>query len=161
WLSILLCVMIIIAVLTGINELLVLLASGSLWLFYKNRNQKGIANILPVGLSIPLKISTINQQLFWSFLKIGSILYDSGYVLFAFLNTELVDKGLLSQQQLMDAIAVGQFTPGPVSSSVSSIGYQTNAISGLIITSLAIFLTSSLFVGLIQPALKGVEKNNL
>lgn len=161
WFSILLCVMIIIAVLTGINELLVLLASGLLWLFYKNRNQKGISNILPVSLSIPLEISSINQQLFWSFLKIGSILYGSGYVLFAFLNTELVDKGLLTQQQLMDAIAVGQFTPGPVFSSVSFIGYQINGISGMLISTLAIFLPSFLFVGLIQPVLKWVEKNKL
>lgn len=55
-----------------------------------------------------------NMKLFWTFIKIGSILYGSGYVLFAFLDTELVSTGLLSRQTLIDAIAVGQFTPGPV-----------------------------------------------
>lgn len=97
----------------------------------------------------------------WSFLKIGSILYGSGYVLFAFLDTELVQKGLLTQQQLMDAIAVGQFTPGPVFSSVSFIGYQINGFSGLIISTIAIFLPFFLLVGLIQPILKWVGKNRI
>lgn len=58
--------------------------------------------------------SATNLNLFLIFLKIGAIHYGGGYVLFAFLDTELVSTGLLSRQLLIDAIAVGQFTPGPV-----------------------------------------------
>ena len=67
------------------------------------------------------------------FLKIGAILYGSGYVLFAFLDSELVAKGLLTRTQLVDAIAVGQFTPGPVFSSVTFIGWQMNGPLGALL----------------------------
>ena len=68
------------------------------------------------------------------------------HVLFAFLDSELVAKGIISRQQLIDAIAVGQFTPGPVFSSVTFIGYQVNGISGAAISTIGIFLPSFLFV---------------
>jgi chromate transporter len=92
-----------------------------------------------------------NISLFLSFLKIGAILYGSGYVLFAFLDAELVQKGIISHRQLIDAIAVGQFTPGPVFSSVTFIGYQVNGISGAVISTIGIFLPSFLFVALLNP----------
>nr|WP_229029214.1 chromate transporter [Flavobacterium sp. SLB02] len=100
---------------------------------------------------IPLTLSQVsnsnftseaNLNLFLIFLKIGAILYGSGYVLFAFLDAELVAAGFLSRTQLIDAIAVGQFTPGPVFSSVTFIGYQINGFSGAIISTIAVFLPS-------------------
>jgi len=98
--------------------------------------------------------SAINSKLFLTFLKIGAILYGSGYVLFAFLDTELVAKGLLTRQQLIDAVAVGQFTPGPVFSAVTFIGYQINGLSGAAVSTVAIFLPSFIFVALLHQMMK-------
>lgn len=102
-----------------------------------------------------------NFNLFLIFLKIGAILYGSGYVLFAFLDTELVSTGILSQQQLIDAIAVGQFTPGPVFSSVTFIGYQINGWTGAAISTIGIFLPSFLFVALLNPLVKKMRNSKL
>lgn len=130
--------------------------------FIKNGNNETLKNFLPVALlQIPNvdKISATNAQLFWIFLKIGSILYGSGYVLFAFLDTELVSAGILTRQQLIDAIAVGQFTPGPVFSSVTFIGYQINGFSGAAISTLAIFLPSFVFVAMLSFIVKKLRNS--
>jgi chromate transporter len=87
-----------------------------------------------------LFLSEANMRIFLVFLKIGAILYGSGYVLFAFLDSELVAKGLLSRTQLVDAIAVGQFTPGPVFSSVTFVGWQMNGLPGAVMATVAIIV---------------------
>ncbi|MER2997121.1 chromate efflux transporter [Pontibacter populi] len=102
-----------------------------------------------------------NTKLFLIFLKIGSVLYGSGYVLFAFLDTELVSTGLLTRQQLIDAIAVGQFTPGPVFSSVTFIGYQINGWSGAAVSTIGIFLPSFVFVALLKPLVRFMRNSTL
>ncbi|RRJ89205.1 chromate efflux transporter [Paenimyroides tangerinum] len=149
--------------LLGINEIFLLVGAGFFMLLVKNfRQSRSMKSFVPLALFPVLHgsfLSTINQSLFWTFLKIGSILYGSGYVLFAFLDTELVDKGLLTRTQLMDAIAVGQFTPGPVFSSVTFIGYQINGFSGAIVSTLAIFIPSFIFVALIHPLMKFIRNN--
>ena len=94
-----------------------------------------------------------------AFLKIGSILYGSGYVLFAFLDAELVTQGLLTKQQLIDAIAVGQFTPGPVFSSATFIGWQIGGMPGAIAATMGIFLPSFLFVALLNPLIPRLRKS--
>lgn len=106
-------------------------------------------------------LSATNSKLFWIFLKIGAILYGSGYVLFAFIDTELVSTGIITRQQLIDAIAVGQFTPGPVFSSVTFIGYQINGISGAVISTIAIFLPSFVFVAFLNPMVKKMRSSVL
>jgi putative chromate ion transporter len=106
-------------------------------------------------------LDTINIKLFLSFLKIGAILYGSGYVLFAFLDAELVGKGILQRRQLIDAIAVGQFTPGPVFSSVTFIGYQINGIGGAIVSTIGVFLPSFMFVALLNPLVRKMRKSRL
>lgn len=103
----------------------------------------------------------ININLFLTFLKIGAILYGSGYVLFAFLDAELVHKGIITHQQLIDAIAAGQFTPGPVFSSVAFIGYQINGITGAVISTIAIFLPSFLFVAFLNPMVRKMRGSQL
>jgi chromate transporter len=112
-------------------------------------------------LQIPGIIMTTvsNMKLFLIFIKIGSILYGSGYVLFAFLDTELVSTGLLSRQTLVDAIAVGQFTPGPVFSSVTFIGYQMNGWPGALVATLGIFLPAFVFVAMLGPLLKKLRSS--
>lgn len=140
------------------NEILLMFGAGFLFMFYKSLGQKKFLNsIFPFAFfPVPLAAaSTVtNMNLFWIFLKIGAVLYGSGYVLFAFLDTALVVPGILSRRELIDAIAVGQFTPGPVTSSVTFIGYQINGVWGAIVSTFAVFLPSFVFVALLNPFLK-------
>lgn len=86
------------------------------------------------------------------FLKIGAVLYGSGYVLVAFLERDLVNRlGWLTQAQLLDAIAIGQFTPGPVLSTATFIGYLIAGTPGAAVATLGIFLPSFLFVLILNP----------
>ncbi|MDP3557686.1 MAG: chromate efflux transporter [Bacteroidota bacterium] len=144
--------------LIGYNEIFIMFGAGfiALLLSYirSNKTNTTAKNIFPFTLfqlSNTTLLSITNTNLFFIFLKIGAILYGSGYVLFAFLDSELVAKGILSRQQLIDAIAVGQFTPGPVFSSVTFIGYQINGFSGAVVSTIGIFLPSFLFVVLLNP----------
>jgi chromate transporter len=128
----------------------------------KRANNAGLF-LLPAFLNGDTKsfFGPVNISLFLSFLKIGAILYGSGYVLFAFLDSELVAHGVITRQQLIDAIAIGQFTPGPVFSSVTFIGFQVNGISGAVISTIGIFLPSFVFVALLSPLLKKMRSNKL
>ncbi|MDB5009811.1 MAG: chromate transporter [Mucilaginibacter sp.] len=153
--------------LLGFSEVLVLFGAGfiemgltAIRLKKVNTPLAFIPFLVPGMLSQGL-LSPVNIRLFLSFLKIGAILYGSGYVLFAFLDAELVAKGILSRQQLIDSIAIGQFTPGPVFSSVTFIGYQINGISGAIISTIGIFLPSFLFVALLNPLVARMRNSKL
>lgn len=137
------------------NEIALLFGAGFLSLFWFSiKNKSAVkSNWIPIAF-LPLSQTTLaisNWNIFLMFLKIGAILYGSGYVLFAFLDAELVAKGLLSRTELIDAIAVGQFTPGPIFSSVTFVGYQINGISGAMVATFAVFLPSFVFVGLLNP----------
>ncbi|SHL73755.1 chromate efflux transporter [Flavobacterium saccharophilum] len=151
----------------SVNEIFLMFGAGFLALilaYLKNRKQNKISSFLPLTLlqiANTSIVSASNTNLFWIFLKIGSILYGSGYVLFAFLDTDLVATGLLTRQQLIDAIAVGQFTPGPVFSSVTFIGYQINGVIGAMVSTIAIFLPSFVFVALLNPMVKIMRNSKL
>ena len=130
----------------------------------RNRQKIKFNGIVPLALlppTVPVLLSVSNVNLFLIFLKIGAILYGSGYVLFAFLDTELVTTGFMSRQQLIDAIAVGQFTPGPVFTSVTFIGYQINGFWGAVVSTVGIFLPSFVFVALLNPVVKKMRKSTL
>ncbi|MEO6671176.1 MAG: chromate efflux transporter [Ferruginibacter sp.] len=154
--------------LTGYNEIYIMFGSGFFLLLYaaiKNKliSQK-ITGLFPfpfLQVSIDPLASTANINLFLVFLKIGAILYGSGYVLFAFLDTELVQTGMLTRQQLIDAIAVGQFTPGPVFSSVTFVGYQINGWPGAAVSTIGIFLPSFVFVALLNPLVRKMRNSAL
>lgn len=158
--------MVLLLSLLQFNEIALLFGAGFLALLWnsltnKDSNSKWNSfiplTLLPVSKTALL--APTNFNLFLIFLKIGAILYGSGYVLFAFLDAELVAKGLLTRTQLIDAIAVGQFTPGPVFSSVTFVGYQINGISGALISTLAIFLPSFVFVALLNPLVKKMRNS--
>ena len=150
-----------------LNEIYLMFGAGFLALaltYFRNPKPDALNSFLPLTI-LPTIGSTLfsatNASLFWIFLKIGAILYGSGYVLFAFLDTELVSTGLLTRQQLIDAIAVGQFTPGPVFSSVTFIGYQINGFTGAVVSTIAIFLPSFAFVALLHPIVKRMRNSKL
>jgi len=151
----------------GYSEAIVLFGAGFVAMgLAAIRNRKGQAFTSFLPMMLPAGggtgwLSTVNMRLFLSFLKIGAILYGSGYVLFAFLDSELVSKGIISRQQLVDAIAVGQFTPGPVFSSVTFIGYQVNGIGGAAISTLGIFFPSFVFVALLNPLVRKMRSSQL
>jgi chromate transporter len=159
------CIVLLLALLQ-FNEIMLLFGAGFLALFWNsltNKNASTKENIWIPLMLFPISKTTLlaptNFNLFLIFLKIGAILYGSGYVLFAFLDAELVAKGLLTRTELIDAIAVGQFTPGPVFSSVTFVGYQINGISGAFISTLAIFLPSFAFVALLNPLVKKMRNS--
>ncbi|MBK7805191.1 MAG: chromate efflux transporter [Saprospiraceae bacterium] len=157
--------LVLIASLSGIYEIYLMFGAGFFAVIFSDFvpgstdrfHTKIVLPILQIPGSLMMTIS--NMKLFWTFIKIGSILYGSGYVLFAFLDTELVSTGLLSRQTLIDAIAVGQFTPGPVFSSVTFIGYQMNGWSGAMVATIGIFLPAFVFVALLDPLLKKMRSS--
>lgn len=151
------------ASLAGLDEIAVMFGGGLLvlLLYLIRRPGRTLNGFVPaLLLDIPF-FSEANVKIFLVFLKIGAILYGSGYVLFAFLDSELVAKGLLSRTQLVDAIAVGQFTPGPVFSSVTFIGWQMNGLPGAAIATVAIFLPSFVFVALLNPLVPRMRRSRL
>lgn len=94
------------------------------------------------------------------FLKIGAVLYGSGYVLVAFLEGELVQEyGWLTQAQLLDAIAIGQITPGPVLSTATFIGYVIEGVPGAVVSTAGIFLPSFFFVLALNPLIPKLRKS--
>mgnify|MGYP001217444213 CR=1 FL=1 len=156
---------VIAAVLTliGVNEIYVLLGSGLIGavvhLIGERRNLNSLSPL--ILLAAPLAAQISNWKLFLIFLKVGAILYGSGYVLFAFLDAELLETGLLSRQVLIDAIAVGQFTPGPVSSAATFIGWQMGGLWGALAATAGIFLPSFLFVAFLNPLIPRLRRSKV
>lgn len=164
--------------LLGGNEILALLggaALGMLWLQLP-RSGTGPAVFFPLellqrSLSRPAQLSAkLLQQvedlqvpllpLALFFLRIGAVLYGSGYVLVAFLEGELVHRlGWLTQAQLLDAISAGQFTPGPVLSTSAFVGYVLAGLPGALLSATAIFLPSFLFVLLLNPLIPRLRES--
>ena len=152
----------LIACLLGVNEILALLACGllGLILFFIRNSKNNLNSLTPlVLLQVALAPSTL--KILWIFFKVGALLYGSGYVLFAFLHAELVTTGLLTRQELIDAVAVGQFTPGPVLSTATFIGWQLGGFWGAIAATIGIFLPSFFFVYLLNPFIPKMRKSNI
>ncbi|GAA0416246.1 chromate transporter [Acrocarpospora corrugata] len=149
------------AYLLGINELLVLAAGALLAaaaLLVRQHRQDTAHGLVALlgGLGTPalpvFPDPTGGQlaQLFLTMLKIGSVLYGSGYVLLAFLRGDFVHRlGWITNQQLIDAVSIGQVTPGPVFTTATFIGYLVAGPLGAFLATVAIFLPSFVFVGLL------------
>jgi len=163
------------ASLMGVHELIVLLAAGVFMLVLHSLRRPGgatarclnpmvfagtassvaalpaLAAVAPVSKAWPL---------FLFFAKVGSVLYGSGYVLLAFLQAELVDRrGWLTQTQLLDAVAVGQFTPGPVFTTATFVGYLVAGSNGAVLATLGIFLPAFVFVAMSGPLVPRLRRS--
>jgi chromate transporter len=150
--------------LLGVNEIALLFGGALLVLLLRNGQRLGrgaaIFVLAPAAgaASLPLAASTARTHdanlwtLFLTFLKIGAVLYGSGYVLLAFLRNDFVERlGWITNQQLLDAVAVGQVTPGPVFTTATFIGYIVAGFPGAILATTAIFLPSFVFVAALNP----------
>jgi chromate transporter len=150
-------------VIGGINEIIALLLGGiigMLWLGSSGNVLLSSAIIFLLNTNTPTPDNPKLWQLGLFFLKIGSVLFGSGYVLIAFLEGELVEKyQWLTQQQLLDAIAIGQLTPGPVLSTATFIGYTILGLPGAIVATVCIFLPSFVIVLLIKPLIPRLRKS--
>lgn len=171
---------VLIASLLGMNEVFAILSGGivgMLIIYFKNRIKGNSLNsLIPLFSNLKLKLplasflaftsTTISSisllKLFLIFLKIGAILFGSGYVLVAYLDGELVKNlGWLTADQLIDAIAIGQFTPGPVLSTATFIGYQIKGFGGAVVATLGIFLPSFFFVAILNPIIPKLRQSKL
>lgn len=151
----------------GVNEIALLFAGGlavMLIMNYQRLSKHTLGVMLfPLG-----AVGTLTQAstafsfplLFFTFLKIGSVLYGSGYVLLAFLRADLVERfGWLTDQQLIDAVAIGQLTPGPVFTTATFIGFVVGGWLGALLATIGIFLPSFIFVAISNPLIPRMRKS--
>jgi chromate transporter len=150
WTSSLIAVLAVIGSLLGGPELPILFAGAALIVVLEQlQKPRSISALEPVTLT----------GLFLLFLKIGSTIYGSGYVLLAFLRGEFVTRGWITQAQLLDAIAIGQVTPGPVFSSATFVGYLIAGYPGAALATLAIFGPAFVFVALTGPLVSRLRQH--
>jgi chromate transporter len=166
-----------IASLLGVSAIAVLFAGGIIGMFLHVKNTSGnikisfwiiaalcqFCEMLKAGkanaaitISAATTSTAIGSVSLWKlsvfFLKIGAVLYGSGYVLVAFIEDGLVkDTAWLTNQQLLDAIAIGQFTPGPVLSTATFVGYLIAGVPGAALSTIAIFLPSFVYMLILYP----------
>ena len=173
WKIIFIGIAVVIINFSGLNEIYSILAGGifgGIFIYLSERkntlNSFSIISILTFGLLPSLFLAVEKSEasltkLFLTCLKIGAVWFGSGYVLVAYFNGEFV-QGLhwLTRQELLDAIAVGQFTPGPFLSSATFIGYQIAGIPGAIYATIGITIPSFILVGILNPLVPKLRRSN-
>jgi len=155
----------------GVHELLILFGAGiatGLGSMVAGRMRRGESlSLIPAAflfrataLAAPSTSSFGLWPLFFFFLKVGSVLFGSGYVLLAFLRADLVERWRwLTEPQLFDAITAGQVTPGPVFTTATFIGYVLGGLPGAIVATMGIFLPAFFFVAVSGPLLPRIRRS--
>jgi chromate transporter len=159
WLTGWIAVLTLVACAVGVNEVFWLLLMGIAMMLIRNWPQLQNTNLSvawwPLGL-----LSGRELSVFGLFLKIGLVMYGGGYVLIAFLQRELVDRQhLLTSQQLLDAVAIGQITPGPLFTTATFVGYLLAGHGGAIAATIGIFLPGFVLVGLLHPVISKMRQS--
>ena len=162
------------ASLFNVNDMIVLLGGGIVMLAIRAFEDRAALAAIPTvatrasgmkgpalaaaAIAVPFSLTT----LFLFFLKVGAVLFGSGYVLLAFIRTDLVDRlRWLTEAQLLDAVAVGQVTPGPVFTTATFIGYLLGGFRGAVVATLGIFLPSFFFVSVSGPLIPHLRRSPL
>jgi len=142
----------------GLDELAILFGAGVVAVTMRRLARRDAGRLsqllpaVPVAAAAAAAATVTLSGLFWVFVKIGSVLFGSGYVLLAFLRADLVQRlRWLTETQLIDAIAAGQVTPGPVFTTATFIGYLLAGPAGALIATAGIFLPAFVFVALSGP----------
>lgn len=159
-------------ILFGWNEILVLLLGAIMMMIGKKASEGlrgcrslALVPLVPVGGVIATVAAAMPfglWPLFLFFAKVGSVLFGSGYVLLAFLKADLVERwGWLTETQLLDAIAIGQVTPGPVFTTATFIGYILGGTTGAIVATAGIFLPAFFFVAISGPLVTRIRRSRL
>jgi chromate transporter len=153
----------------GVHELLILAGAGLVVVLVKVAAQRDgrLLSLSSITQTVFLLQSTTTitssfglLPLFLFFLKVGAVLYGSGYVLLAFIRADLVERWhWLTESQLLDAIAVGQVTPGPVFTTATFIGYVLGGYQGAMVATLGIFLPAFCFVALSGPLVPRIRRS--
>lgn len=145
--------------LLGVDEIAVLLMAGLVAGLASRAPAMLLWQVVPAAASSGATAFSLGA-LFLFFLKVGSVLFGSGYVLLAFLRADLVERwGWLTDAQLLDAIAVGQVTPGPVFTTATFIGYLLGGLPGAILATIGIFLPAFVFVALSGPIIPRLRRS--
>ena len=145
--------------LAGLNELFLLAAAGVVGLFLVRAAVLPVLSMLLLSVpAAPVGFSLL--KMFLLFVKTGAVLYGSGYVLLAFLRGDFVARlGWLTDQQLLDAVAIGQFTPGPVLTTATFVGYLLAGLPGALLATLGIFLPGFIFVAVSHPVIPRLRRS--
>ena len=167
WLTGIVGATVLVLALFGLSELVLLFVGGLVVMVLANLRRLRVAPALALPVfalpSLLLQSAVVPfslAQLFWNFLKIGSVLYGSGYVLLAFLRADFVERlGWLTDQQLLDAVAIGQVTPGPLFTTATFIGYILGGVPGAVIATVGIFLPAFVFVAISNPLLPRIRQS--
>ncbi len=173
WQQFLLFGLALVAKLVNINEVLIMLGCGALAVLmhygikHKFRTPPNLLlSFAPLpffGIALKLMFETVNEsawRIFWYFLRTGAVLFGSSLVLFALIEEDVVNRfGWLTTQQLTDAIAVGQITPGPVLSSSTFVGFLSGGFWGGVAATVGVFLPSFIIVAITAPLVKKMREN--
>jgi chromate transporter len=167
----------VLAAALGVHELLILFAAGLVMALEGGRRRAAVKAVLPLsGLTASGATAAAGAAggaavlgaaspfglgpLFWVFFKTGAVLFGSGYVLLAFLRADLVERlGWLTERQLLDAVAAGQVTPGPVFTTATFVGYVLGGAPGALVATVGIFLPAFCFVALSGPLVPRLRRS--